>query len=1048
MPPNYTLGINTCYNVKPGTSCQIRLIYSSSDLDKGSHTDTVTIGDSDVDLTVNQVSNPNSLGYISVDIAENIHINDCIPVGVSVKDDQNLPFVSSNPIVLNSSISLFSDNNCSSAASLSLSAFESSKTWYFKSLETGSKILQISINSIQSSKSLYVFEDLQLSLSSSNLVIGNTVNLLAIGGKPNLVYDIVSGGGSISNNVYIPDSLGLKVVRVTDSLGHTAQSQLEVFSVLNATELAFEKVVGQNYQALVAGGKSPYTYSIHSGVGTINSELGIYSSANAGLVDIKVKDALNQEVHILGTTYNLLQLSANKLETVLGQGNLLTTVGGKSAIVLAIVSGGGSLIGNNYVADSIGTKVLKATDALGQISQISVEVFSVLTAGSNNFERIVNQNYTPVVSGGKTPYVYSVNTGVGTIGSASGVFSSANAGTVDIKIKDALNQEVSVLGNIYSVLDISPKNGVIILSSNQTFSGVGGKSPYTFELVSGVGTINLNTGLFASTQAGVAQIKVTDSLGQTSQTGITINSNLSVSAGTCAGYSVPESVNCTVSSSGGIGTKTYTTNVGTIDPVTGVFKGVCVANLGSSIVTVTDQYGNSANTTISYPCVYKSCNQIRAEGLGITNGNYWLDVDALGSGQDPFYAYCSLNDADGAGWTMIASGGSSCVVNSVNTMTAKTSGLSLTTCGFIPNTLVPSIAQSINSVRLRGGLSHSNYEQVTSTGVNTINALKNSTSWHNGAAGEWTGNTWIWGTMNGCQTPAATSWPNMYHSCDNGNGVHWLVAGTSSNHARKYNSPATDVASSTWVKTNYYKHPTSCLDAKNKGILNQAGTTASGVFTIDQDGFGYGAAPFDVYCDQENDGGGWTLVYTQQTGGYLTMMARNAALVTPSGSGSHQKLESIYAASTESRWTDMNKVRFMQFSAYASQTATSPSPLSTWSSALLNKACNTGDPTIWMRFSNGYLNTATQARKVESCYIPSTGGATYFGFRNNVTYAPIKDVVNNTTTHECWHDENAADRVFAVHGTPIGAGHCNQFGYSWPGTAGRGGSMNYMIWAR
>lgn len=62
-----------------------------------------------------------------------------------------------------------------------------------------------------------------------------------------------------------------------------------------------------------------------------------------------------------------------------------------------------------------------------------------------------------------------------------------------------------------------------------------------------------------------------------------------------------------------------------------------------------------------------------------------------------------------------------------------------------------------------------------------------------------------------------------------------------------------------YVKTPYNKLPTSCLDAKNKSVLNQSGTLSSGYWTIDPDGFGVGLAPFSVYCDQETADGGWTL---------------------------------------------------------------------------------------------------------------------------------------------------------------------------------------------
>lgn len=648
--------------------------------------------------------------------------------------------------------------------------------------------------------------------------------------------------------------------------------------------------------------------------------------------------------------YDFLETAPEVINLVVGTSKTLNFTGGVAPYVYEKISGVGAVMNNFFVGGpTAGVAQVRVTDALNQVALINFNVVTVLTANVLSFDKIVNQTQSVTGIGGLAPYTYSKVSGVGIIDSA-GLFSAgAVAGSVQIKVMDALNQEVLVSGDVYSVLTVSPAAKTITLANMQLISPVGGKSPYSFAMASGTGSVS-GSGIYTPVSIGSGTVRVTDALGQQASAVITVNANLAINSGNCSFANIPESVECTVATTGGVGPMTFSTDKGTIGQSTGLFKGLCENNVGLSQVTAMDSLGNSATIPVSYSCVYQSCLEIRAKGYSSITLDAWIDPDGLSTAYSPVKVQCFFpattertaqdvytlvarlnpNDASIRHWNDLVFWQGS----GVGTLSGTSDYMS------------PIFANisSFKSIRLEYNYNGSSkavstYEKSDNTLSFKQNLLLptspgNNPGWNREYVNGTDAQSFFSGTMRFNISTEGNDYHRIFYGsvansvCNQGgslggegDGFGWryeiarqttdtrcqlnfnrLVMGSnfqlgtttlgnqSSAPVIAPNTFYTSGLMNVYIKDTYYYYPTSCLDAKNKGALNSNGNTGSGTYTIDPDGYAYGQDAYTVECEQSIHGGGWTKVYQTNTSAlYNTGGWNTSAVVDASAANGYLK---------------------------------------------------------------------------------------------------------------------------------------------------------------
>jgi Domain of unknown function (DUF5122) beta-propeller len=265
-----------------------------------------------------------------------------------------------------------------------------------------------------------------------------------------------------------------------------------------------------------AGGQTPYTYSIASGAGTIDST-GLFSApASAGTTVVEVTDkngaTAKTSLQIIVVAFANAATSVDSSTTT-----AQLAAGGAPPYTYSIAAGGGSINASGQFTSPNGPAMvtLGVTDSKGGTAQATITVNAPLVANQPTPTVGGGTSLAISAAGGQGPFTYKVTSGGGSV-DASGHFTApAAAGTSIVNITDSLGSSTLVTITINPPLSISPASATLTASSAQTtpFVGMNGVPPYQYSLLSGSGSVSAQGIYTVGAVSGVNTVQVTDSQG-------------------------------------------------------------------------------------------------------------------------------------------------------------------------------------------------------------------------------------------------------------------------------------------------------------------------------------------------------------------------------------------------------------------------------------------------------------------------------------------------------------------------------------------------------
>jgi large repetitive protein len=483
----------------------------------------------------------------------------------------------------------------------------------------------------------------QFSLNGGAFSATNTFNNLTAGNYLIAVQDAKNCSQNLSVTISQPTAI----------TGSTAKTDINICA----------GILSGSITVTAGGGTTPYTYSLNGGAFQGSN---VFSGLTAGSYAVTIRDANNCTLVVnetivlipsnLTVTLNLTDVGCFGASD--GQIDITTVTGGTGSYEYSL-NGGSFQTGNTFTGLPAGTYTLIIRDKNSPactltlspvINQPAATIALVLTSKTdiaNCFGDATGQIVTDV-SGGTSPYEYSLNGGAFTAGTPTQIFNNLTGGTYTVVVRDSKGCSIS-LSNI--VLNQPPALTLAVGSQTNitgcfgdatgslTLATSGGTAPYTYSLNGGAFQVG-NT--FGSLSAGTYSVVVKDSKNcQTTLNNIIITQPalLALTLGsktdpTCAAGSLG---NFSVLVSGGTAPYEFSLNGGAFVSGSGTFNNLTA---GTYNVSVRDAKGCTQllnNILISAPAsLVVNLTKTNPAGCGIANGTITVSSVTGGSGNYQF----------------------------------------------------------------------------------------------------------------------------------------------------------------------------------------------------------------------------------------------------------------------------------------------------------------------------------------------------------------------------------------------------------------------------